>query len=486
MAKESWADDVEEEDKNAAKAAGGGDPTAADALAKEITEKAAVKDPNEGEERDDQDQPDTSLKSDKLNESSDGVERKLADDVQTPYKSAKSFKELGLKENLLEGIFNVMKFEKPSKIQAETLPMILEPPHRNLIAQAHNGSGKTTCFVLGMLSLVDPEVKQPQALCICPTRELAVQNLDRTQKMGTFCTGTTYALVVPGQNFDKIQDQILIGTPGRMADMVRRRKIALDHIRCVVFDEADEMLARGFRDFSITLLKEIDKKREKKNLECQKILFSATFSEEVREFAVSKIPKANHIFLKAMDLKIDLIRQYRVPVPSKEAKAEVIKKIFELGDLGQTIIFVRTKESARRLHSQLANEGHKCTSITGDMQPQERDHVIKEFIEGTTRTMIATDVLSRGFDVDNVTLVVNHDVPTERTGNPAYETYLHRVGRTGRFGRKGAAFNLILGNTENVQLSSISKKFGIPLEDIPWDNEEAILTSLENAGLSAL
>jgi len=486
MAKESWADDVEEEDKNAAKAAGGGDPTAADALAKEITEKAAVKDPNEGEERDDQDQPDTSLKSDKLNESSDGVERKLADDVQTPYKSAKSFKELGLKENLLEGIFNVMKFEKPSKIQAETLPMILEPPHRNLISQAHNGSGKTTCFVLGMLSLVDPEVKQPQALCICPTRELAVQNLDRTQKMGTFCTGTTYALVVPGQNFDKIQDQILIGTPGRMADMVRRRKIALDHIRCVVFDEADEMLARGFRDFSITLLKEIDKKREKKNLECQKILFSATFSEEVREFAVSKIPKANHIFLKAMDLKIDLIRQYRVPVPSKEAKAEVIKKIFELGDLGQTIIFVRTKESARRLHSQLANEGHKCTSITGDMQPQERDHVIKEFIEGTTRTMIATDVLSRGFDVDNVTLVVNHDVPTERTGNPAYETYLHRVGRTGRFGRKGAAFNLILGNTENVQLSSISKKFGIPLEDIPWDNEEAILTSLENAGLSAL
>ena len=159
MAKESWADDVEEEDKNAAKAAGGGDPTAADALAKEITEKVAVKDPNEGEERDDQDQPDTSLKSDKLNESSDGVERKLADDVQTPYKSAKSFKELGLKENLLEGIFNVMKFEKPSKIQAETLPMILEPPHRNLIAQAHNGSGKTTCFVLGMLSLVDPEVK---------------------------------------------------------------------------------------------------------------------------------------------------------------------------------------------------------------------------------------------------------------------------------------------------------------------------------------
>ena len=100
--------------------------------------------------------------------------------------------------------------------------------------------------------------------------------------------------------------------------------------------------------------------------------------------------------------------------------------------------------------------------------------------------MIATDVLSRGFDVDNVTLVVNHDVPTERTGNPAYETYLHRVGRTGRFGRKGAAFNLILGNTENVQLSSISKKFGIPLEDIPWDNEEAILTSLGNAGLSAL
>mmetsp|Transcript_10918 Transcript_10918/g.27551 ORF Transcript_10918/g.27551 Transcript_10918/m.27551 type:complete len:202 (+) Transcript_10918:421-1026(+) len=201
---------------------------------------------------------------------------------------------------------------------------------------------------------------------------------------------------------------------------------------------------------------------------------------------MSKIPNANHIFLKAVDLKIDLIKQYRVSVPTKEAKAEVIKRIFELGDLGQTIIFVRTKESARRLHTQLANEGHKCTSITGDMQPQERDRVIKEFIAGTTRTMIATDVLSRGFDVDNVTLVVNHDVPTERSGSPAYETYLHRVGRTGRFGRKGAAFNLILGSTENVQLSSICKKYGIQLEDIDWDSEEGILTSLEKAGLSTL
>jgi len=483
---------VESDDVDTAPPPGTGGSAAADKLAEEVAGKAGVADPNDsaaGAAADEQDAPDTSLKVEKLNTASneDGIEKKLADDVQTPYKSAKTFKELGLQESLLEGIFNVMKFEKPSKIQAETLPMILEPPHRNLIAQAHNGSGKTTCFVLGMLSLVDPEVKQPQALCICPTRELAIQNLDRTEKMGTFCTGTTYALVVPGNNFSSaIQDQILIGTPGRMADMVRRRKINLDHIRCVVFDEADEMLARGFRDFSITLLKEIDKKREKKGKECQKILFSATFSEEVREFAVSKIPKANHIFLKAMDLKIDLIKQYRVTVPSKEAKAEVIKKIFELGDLGQTIIFVRTKASARELHSQLAAEGHKCTSITGDMQPKERDHVIKEFIEGTTRTMIATDVLSRGFDVDNVTLVVNHDVPTERTGNPAYETYLHRVGRTGRFGRKGAAFNLILGNTENVQLSSIGKKYGIVLDDIQWDSEEAILSSLENAGLSAL
>lgn len=442
---------------------------------------------DEGDGAEKPDEPDPALKSEKLNEDSEGIEKKLADDVQTPYKSAKTFKELGLKQSLLEGIFNVMKFEKPSKIQAETLPMILEPPHRNLIAQAHNGSGKTTCFVLGMLSLANPELKQPQALCICPTRELAIQNLDRTQKMGTFCTGTTYALVVPGQNYSEgIKDQILIGTPGRMADMVRRRKINLEHIRCVVFDEADDMLSRGFRDFSITLLKEIDKKREKKGKECQKILFSATFSEEVREFAISKITKANHIFLRAIDLKIDLIKQYRVPVPSKEAKAEVIKMIFELGDLGQTIIFVRTKESARKLHSQLANEGHKCTSITGDMQPQERDRVIKEFIEGTTRTMIATDVLSRGFDVDNVTLVVNHDVPTERSGNPAYETYLHRVGRTGRFGRKGAAFNLVLGNTENVQLGAITKKYNIPLDDIQWDKEEAILEALEKAGLSAL
>lgn len=356
-----WADEVEETEAGttaAAKASEAGGDLGGDLRAK--LERTKVVDPNDADDgkADDVDEPDISLKAERLNEEkAAGVERKLAEDVATPYKSAKTFKELGLSDDLLEGIFNVMKFEKPSRIQAETLPMILEAPYRNLIAQAHNGSGKTTCFVLGMLSRVDPGIKSPQALCICPTRELAIQNLDRTQKMGTF-SKATHALIVPGENFSSaIQDNILIGTPGRMADLVRRRKISLEHVTIVVFDEADEMLARGFRDFSITMLKEIDKKRKGKP--CQKILFSATFSDEVKDFAVNKIPKANHIFLKALDLKIDLIKQYRVTVPTKEAKAEVIKKIFELGDLGQTIIFVRTKDSARKLHNQLAQEGHK-------------------------------------------------------------------------------------------------------------------------------
>eukprot|EP00850_Spirogloea_muscicola_P006216 SM000029S10511 [mRNA] locus=s29:525220:528427:- [translate_table: standard] len=390
-----------------------------------------------------------------------------------------------------------MGFERPSKVQAETLPMILRgPPHRHLIAQAHNGSGKTTCFVLGMLSRVDPALRAPQALCICPTRELAIQNEEVLFKMAKY-TGITAACTATagdGGGYrdysstrrEPIVDQVVIGTPGTLKKwMTALKTLRTDHIKILVFDEADHMLDQdGFQDDSVRIMNLI--RRNSKH--CQVLLFSATFSERVKQFAKSQVPDANMVFIKPNELSLDVIRQYRVRVPSRDAKAEVLRqRIFPAAEkLGQSIIFVRTRESARELHRKLEADGHKCTSIQGGMTHEERDAVIREFRNGETKILIATDVIARGFDQAQVTLVVNYDIPTKPTPphEPDYENYLHRIGRSGRFGRKGAAFNLVLDERDTRNLSKIEQYFNRPIVEVPWDDEDAFEEVLKDAGLA--
>lgn len=188
------------------------------------------------------------------------VEKKVVDD--TPYASAKSFEELGLSAELLQGLYSEMKFERPSKIQGETLPMILQPPHRNLIAQAHNGSGKTTCFTLGMLSRVDVSNPAPQALCICPTRELAIQNVMVMEKMGKYAkitiAYTADARWVGASRREKIVDQVVIGTPGKMLGWMREKQLDCKGVKILVFDEADQMMdTDGHRVDSLKIMKHL-------------------------------------------------------------------------------------------------------------------------------------------------------------------------------------------------------------------------------------
>ena len=223
------------------------------------------------------------------------------------------------------------------------------------------------------------------------------------------------------------------------------------------------------------------------NKKVQVLLFSATFNDAVKDFALRQVPNANQIFLAKEDLSLDVIKQYKVKVPSREDKATVVKeRIFELADLksGQSIIFVKTRANAAKLHAEMESEGHKCTSIHGKMTHEDRDRVVNEFREGRTRVLIATDVLSRGFDVSSVTLVVNYDIPTTESGQPDYETYVHRVGRTGRLGKKGAAFNLVCNRGDEAQLASISKYYNHGIEEVPWDSDEAFLEALKKADLS--
>nr|GEV79904.1 DEAD-box ATP-dependent RNA helicase 38 [Tanacetum cinerariifolium] len=390
----------------------------------------------------------------------------------TPYTSAARFEELNISYELLKGLYVEMQFERPSKVQSITLPMILSPPYKSLVAQAHNGSGKTTCFVLGMLTRVDPKLSAPQAICICPTRELAIQNMEVLQKMGKF-SGITSELATAKErtsvyNRPPVTTQVVIGTPGTIDKWIVAKKLGTSCLNILVFDEADHMLD-------------------------EVLLYSATFNDKVKVF-VSKIFKEifvkeyNQLYVKKEELSLDSVKQYKVKVPDELSKIMVIKdKIMFLAQkLGQTIIFVRTRQSAGYLHKALVNEGYPVTTIQGALNQEDRDTIIKEFKAGLTTVLISTDLLARGFDQSQVNLVVNYDLPVIHNSptEPDNEVYLHRIGRAGRFGRKGAVFNLLCGKTDDLIMEKIARHFNHFVAEVPsWKSEEDFEDALKKARL---
>ncbi|XP_002519437.2 DEAD-box ATP-dependent RNA helicase 38 [Ricinus communis] len=410
----------------------------------------------------------------------------------TPYTSAATFEDLNLSPELLKGLYVEMKFQKPSKIQAISLPMILTPPYKDLVAQAHNGSGKTTCFVLGMLSRVDPKNSRTQALCICPTRELSLQNLEVLRRMGKY-TGISSHCAVPmdkGNNdrpkpLSYISAQVVIGTPGTIKKLLSLRKLSISDMKVLVFDEADQMLAKeGFQDDSLRIMKDI----QRFSPSCQVLFFSATFNEDVKNF-VSRVVKqgSNQLFVKKEELSLDAVKQYKVYCPDEMAKVLVIKdRILELAEkLGQTIIFVKTRRSASMLHQALVDLGYEVTTIHGALNVEDRDKIVKEFKDGLTQVLISTDVLARGFDQQQVNLVINYDLPVKYgTSEPDYEVYLHRIGRAGRFGRKGVVFNFVMFDSDSTIMEKIDRYFGTRVTEIPsWNSEEDFTVALQSAGL---
>ncbi|KAH8505747.1 hypothetical protein Peur_044919 [Populus x canadensis] len=410
----------------------------------------------------------------------------------TPYTSASTFEDLNLSPELLKGLYVEMKFQKPSKIQAISLPMIMTPPYKDLIAQAHNGSGKTTCFVLGMLSRVDPKQQSPQALCICPTRELSIQNMEVLQKMGKY-TGISSECAVPIENRNNdrsryrppISAQVVIGTPGTIKRLMSQKKLGVNDMKVLVFDEADHMLAKdGFQDDSLRIMKDI----QRFNSHCQVLLFSATFDETVKNFVSKVVKDYNQLFVKKEDLSLESLKQYKVILPDELAKIRVVKdRILELGEnIGQIIIFVNTKRSASMLHTSLVELGYEVTTIHGALNLEDRDKIVKEFKDGLTQVLISTDVLARGFDQQQVNLVINYDLPVkyENQSEPHYEVYLHRIGRAGRFGRKGAVFNFIMTDHDLMIMRKIESYFNSPVAEIPsWGSEEGFKVALKEAGL---
>lgn len=255
-------------------------------------------------------------------------------------------------------------------------------------------------------------------------------------------------------------------------------------LRMIVFDEADEMWDGSFSSECLKILRSTTEQGSAPQL----LMFSATFSDHVRAVANKMAgPTANTIIVPREQLSLDVIKQYRVECPRQGDKEKVLRDmIFPAADkLGQSIIFVRSRAEAHRLHTSLKDAGYKCTSIAGDLELHERDAVINEFRQGHTKILIATDILARGFDHATVTLVVNYDPPMTRQGRPAFETYMHRIGRSGRFGRKGAAFNFIASPADRAVVDAISAHFARDIPAVKYDDEEAFERVLHEAGLKA-
>ncbi|XP_036305510.1 ATP-dependent RNA helicase DDX25 [Pipistrellus kuhlii] len=403
-----------------------------------------------------------------LVESSHRVEV-LQKDPSSPLYSVKTFEELRLKEELLKGIY-AMGFNRPSKIQEMALPMMLAHPPQNLIAQSQSGTGKTAAFVLAMLSRIDASKPFLQCLCLAPTYELALQTGRVVEQMGKFCVDVRVLYAIRGNPIPRRADvtqQIIIGTPGTILDWYFKRKlIDLSKICVFVLDEADVMIAtQGFSDQSIRIQRVLPS-------ECQMLLFSATFEDSVWQFAGRIIPDPNVIKLRKEELTLNNIRQYYVLCESRKDKYQALCNIYGGITIGQAIIFCQTRRNAKWLTVEMMQDGHQVSLLSGELTVDQRASIIQRFRDGKEKVLITTNVCARGIDVKQITIVVNFDLPVNQSEEPDYETYLHRIGRTGRFGKKGLAFNMIEVNKLPLLLK-IQEHFNSSIKQLnPEDMDE--------------
>ncbi|XP_070808358.1 ATP-dependent RNA helicase DDX25 [Pituophis catenifer annectens] len=404
-----------------------------------------------------------------LVESSHHVEI-LQRDPKSPLFSVTTFEKLHLKPELLQGVYG-MGFNRPSKIQESALPIMLADPPQNLIAQSQSGTGKTAAFVLAMLSRTDAKKEFPQCLCLSPTFELAVQTGHVVEKMGRFCVNINVNYAIRGNRVPRgtsIREQIIIGTPGTLLDWCFKLKLFnLKKIKVYVLDEADVMIDKqNFLDQSVRIQRALSS-------DCQLLLFSATFEPPVLKFAQRIIPEPNIIKLRREELTLSNIRQYYFECEKKEEKFRALCNIYGSITIGQAIIFCQTRYNAKWLYHALRNDGHQVSLLIGELTVDQRAEVIQQFRDGKFKVLITTNICARGIDVMQVTIVVNFTLPTTVFRGPDFEAYLHRIGRTGRFGKKGLAFNMV--ERKNLPLLfEIQNHFKILIQRLDPEDMEAL------------
>lgn len=393
-------------------------------------------------------------------------------DPNSPLFSVKSFEALALKPELLKGVYD-MGFNAPSKIQETALPMLLADPPQNMIAQSQSGTGKTAAFVLTMLSRVNANERFPQCLCLAPTYELALQIGEVTKQMAKHMENIGIRYAVRGERVsrgERITDQIVIGTPGTVLDWgIKLRVLDLKKIRVSVLDEADVMIAtQGHQDQSIRIQRGLSK-------ECQMLLFSATYDADVMKFALVVVPNAVTIKLRREEESLDNIKQYYIECRNQNDKFQALSNIYGTISIGQSMIFCLTRRTASWLKDKMSGEGHAVALLSGELTVEERADVIGRFREGKEKVLITTNVSARGIDVEQVTVVVNFDLPVLHGSQQAdCETYLHRIGRTGRFGKTGLAINMVDGARSLAVLKTIEQHFGRTISKVDAEDIDGI------------
>ena len=355
------------------------------------------------------------------------------------------FDELNIDERILRAVED-MGFEETSPIQTQAIPAVLEGI--DVIGQAQTGTGKTAAYSIPMLQKINPDVKKPQAIVLCPTRELAVQVAEEIRKLAKYMSDIKVLPVYGGQEIVrqikslKAGVQIIVGTPGRVMDHMRRKTVKFDSVSMVILDEADEMLDMGFREDMETILTETPEER-------QTVLFSATMPKPIMDIARKFQKDAKIIKVVRKELTVSNIDQFYYEVRPKN-KTEILSRLIDIYNPKLSVVFCNTKRQVDELISELKGRGYFADGIHGDMKQQQRDRVMDDFRSGKTEILIATDVAARGIDVDGVDIVFNYDLPQDE------EYYVHRIGRTGRAGKSGLALSFISGR-EVYKLKDIER-----------------------------
>ncbi len=376
--------------------------------------------------------------------------------------SSPTFKELNLNKYLIKALDEV-GYETPTPIQSQTIPLLLDG--KDVLGQAQTGTGKTAAFALPLLSNIDIKQKNPQLLVLAPTRELAIQVAEAFQKYAKHIPGFHVLPVYGGQEYGgqiralKRGVHVVVGTPGRVMDHIRKGTMNVSELKALVLDEADEMLRMGFIDDVEWVLEQIPEKR-------QIALFSATMPNQIRRIATKYLTDPQHVTIKQKTQTASTIRQRFWPVRGVR-KLEAITRILEAEDFDAILIFVRTKVATVELAERLEARGYAATVLNGDVAQSQRERTINHLKSGKLDILVATDVAARGLDVERISHVINYDIPHDT------ESYVHRIGRTGRAGRTGDAI-LFVAPREKRMLASIERATNSKIEMMELPSTQSI------------
>jgi len=373
-----------------------------------------------------------------------------------------NFDDMNLKEELLRGVF-AYGFEKPSAIQQRAILPVIKG--HDVIAQAQSGTGKTATFSISILQSIDISIRKCQALVLSPTRELAQQIQKVVLALGDYMDCKCHACIGGTNVRDdmKILEagvHVVVGTPGRVWDMINRRALNTENIKMFVLDEADEMLSRGFKDQIYEVFQLLPP-------QTQVVLLSATMPPDVLEVTKNFMRDPIRILVKRDELTLEGIKQFYVSVEKEEWKLDTLCDLYETVTITQAIIFCNTRRKVDWLTEKMQSREFTVSAMHGEMTQAEREIIMREFRSGSSRVLITTDLLARGIDVQQISLVINYDLPANR------ENYIHRIGRGGRFGRKGVAINFVT-NEDVRMLRDIEQFYNTQIEEMPMNIAELI------------